>query len=99
MPEILTLTTPIPATTTLRIASVQLNVRQSLIRVVFAEWVAGAWVPNGRDLIAEWTGAPADALLLALNKANLSTISLHQRIITQAIADGKLAGTPSGTVP
>jgi len=99
MPEILTLTTPIPATSTLRIADFDLNVRGSLIRVVFAEWAAGDWVPNGREVIATWNGPTADALMLALNKANLSTQSLSQRVFAQAIADGKLAGTQSGTVP
>ena len=99
MPEIVTLTTPIPATATLRIADFDLNVRGSLIRVVFAEWAAGDWVPNGREIIATWNGPTADALMLSLNKANLSTQSLSQRVFAQAIADGKLAGTQSGTVP
>lgn len=99
MPEILTLTTPIPATSTLRIADFDLNVRGSLIRVVFAEWTAGAFVEGGREIVAVWNGPTADALMLALNKANLTTQSLNQRIFAQAIADGKLAGTQSGTVP
>lgn len=99
MPEILTLSTPLPATSTLRIADCDLNVRGSLIRVVFAEWAAGAWVAGGREIIAAWTGPQADSLMIALNKANLSTQSLAQRIFAQAIAEGKLAGTQSGTVP
>jgi hypothetical protein len=99
MAEIVTLTTPLPATSTLRIASFYLDVRYSVIRVVFAEWVANAWLPDGRQVIAEWTGATADALILALNKANLTTQSLAQRVFAQAIADGKLAGAQSGTVP
>jgi len=99
MPEIVTLTTPIPAAAVVRIASVLLDVRQSLIRVVFAEWASGAFVPNGREVVALWNGAQADAMMLSLNKANLSTQSLNQRIFTQAITDGKLAGTQSGTVP
>jgi len=99
MAEIVTLTVPLPATSTLRIADLDLNVRGSMIRVIFAEFAAGVWVPNGREIIAEWNGPTADALLLALNKANLTTQSLAQRVFTQAIADGKLAGTQSGTVP
>lgn len=100
MAEIVTLTTPLPPTSTLRIADCDLNVRGSMIRVVFAEWAGGAWVPNGREIIATWTGAPADSLMLALNKANLTTTSLAQRIFTQATTDGKLPpGTQSGTVP
>jgi hypothetical protein len=99
MAEIVTLTTPIPATAAVRVASLTLDVRQSTIRVIFAEWAAGAFVPDGRQIVAEWTGAPALTLMTALNKANLTTQSLHQRIFAQAIADGKLAGTQSGTVP
>jgi hypothetical protein len=99
MAEIITLTTPLPATATLRIAACDLNVRGSMIRVVFAEWAAGAWVVNGREIIAVWSGAPADTLMLQLNKANLTTQSLAQRIFAQAITDGKLVGTQSGTVP
>jgi len=99
MAEIVTLTTPLPATATLRIADLDLNVRGSLIRVVLAEWVGGAWVDGGREIIATYSGAPADALMLALNKANLSTQSLHTRVIAQLIADGKLAGAGSGAAP
>lgn len=99
MAEIITLTTPLPATSTLRIADFDLNVRGSLIRVVFAEWAAGDWVAGGREIIATWSGPTADALMVALNKANLTTQSLSQRVFAQAIADGKLAGTQSGTVP
>ena len=99
MPEIVTLTTPLPATSTLRIADVDLNVRGSLIRVVYAEWAAGDWVPNGRELVISWSGAQADALMTQLNKANLSTQSLATRINAQAITDGKFVATASGTAP
>lgn len=97
MPEMLTLAVPLPATSTLRIADVDLNVRGSLIRIVFAEWAGGAWVENGREIIATWSGAPAESLILALNVANLSVKSLHRRVMEQAITDGKLAGAISGT--
>jgi len=96
MPEIITLTTPLPATSTLRIADFDLNVRGSLIRVVFAEWSGGAFVDGGREIHATWTGATADALMLALNVANLPVKSLHRRVMEQAITDGKLAGAISG---
>jgi hypothetical protein len=97
--EIITLTTPLPETSTLRIADFDLNVRGSMIRVVFAEYAASVWVPNGREIIVSWNGPTADALMLALNKANLTTQSLAQRVFAQAITDGKLIGTQSGTVP
>jgi len=99
MAEIVTLTTPLPATATLRIADLDLHVRGSIIRIVLAEWANGAWVPNGRTIEAQYVGSAADALMLALNKANLTTQSLHTRVIAQLIADGKLVGVVSGSVP
>jgi hypothetical protein len=101
MPEIVTLTTPLPATSTLRIADVEFNVRHSLVRVTFAEWAAGDWVPNGREILAEWGGAAADAALIAANKRNFSSgQSMAQWIFTQATIAGKLPpGTQSGSVP
>lgn len=44
-----------------------------------------------------YSGATADALILALNKANLSSISLEKRIMNQLIADGFEAGTITGS--
>lgn len=41
--------------------------------------------------------AEALALMVALNKANLSTKSLQRRILERLIADGKLRGSVSGT--
>lgn len=46
-----------------------------------------------------YEGATATAILVALNKANLSTRSLNQRIFDRLIADGKIAGTVTGSVP
>jgi hypothetical protein len=43
-----------------------------------------------------YEGTEATNLMVALNKANLSTKSLHRRIMEKAIADGKLSGTISG---
>jgi len=50
---------------------------------------------HGRISHHSYDGAPAVALMRALNKANLSTNSLHRRILTQLAADGKV---PSGSV-
>ena len=44
-----------------------------------------------------YTGQKALDLMVALNKANLSTSSLQKRIINQLITDGHLSGTISGT--
>jgi hypothetical protein len=64
----------------------------------FWESVNGAFVPNGRTLECRYDGEEAEALIVALNKANLSTNSLEKRIIQRCQQDGKLgAGTVSGT--
>ena len=44
-----------------------------------------------------YSGAEATNLMRTLNTANLSTNSLHKRTLTKLIADGKLAGTITGT--
>lgn len=36
-------------------------------------------------------------MMIALNKANLSTNSLHKRILNQLVTDGLLAGSVTGT--
>jgi hypothetical protein len=41
-------------------------------------------------------GTLATTLMRALNKANLSTKSLHRRIIEKLVADGRLSGSISG---
>lgn len=48
------------------------------------------------------TGTDADRtkarnLIVALNKANLSTTSLQKRILNQLVTDGLLSGTVTGT--
>jgi hypothetical protein len=40
----------------------------------------------------------AEALIIALNKANLSVKSLQRRILEKLVADGRMDGTISGTV-
>lgn len=99
MAEIITLTTPIPSAADFRVAEFNLNVRGSIIHVIFAEFKSNIFTPSGREIIVVWTGVVADNLMIALNKANLTIQSLHQRIMTQAINDGKLQGTQSGLVP
>ena len=43
-----------------------------------------------------YSGAAATTLLKALNTANLSTTSLHKRILQRLKTDGHLAGSISG---
>jgi len=99
MAEIVTLTTSLPASSTLRVASLYINVRGSMLQVVLADWNGIGWTVNGREIICNYNGAVADSLMLALNKANLTIQSLHQRVIAQLITDGKIIGVASGTVP
>lgn len=42
-----------------------------------------------------YKGATATSMMIALNKANLSSNSLHKRVLNQLVTDGKL---PAGTV-
>jgi len=44
-----------------------------------------------------YTGQEATDLMVLLNKANLSTNSLHKRVLNKLIADGKLTGTVNGS--
>ena len=99
MAEICTLSTPLPATSTLRISALDLHVKESMIRIVLEEYASGDWVLNGRSLSVTYSGPTADAFMISLNKANITTQSLHLRVISKLIDDGKIAGTLSGTVP
>jgi hypothetical protein len=93
MAELLTLTAPLvpPTRTTYKINRLVLDVVASVIQA----YLGGS---DGVEVLAEWTGAPAAALLTALNSANLSVKSLQRRVLEQAVTDGKLtAGTVSGT--
>lgn len=51
---------------------------------------------NGEYTSIGYEGAQATTLMVALNKADLTIKSLHRRLMEQAVADGKLAGTISG---
>ena len=52
---------------------------------------------NGEYTSVGYEGAAATTLMVTLNKADLSTKSLHRRIMEKVVADGKLSGTISGT--
>lgn len=52
-------------------------------------------LPTRRE---SYGGATANTIILQINKANLTTRSLQQRIFDRLIADGRLAGTVTGTV-
>lgn len=108
MAEKIALTTPHVVdprqATNFEVHSVQFNYKDKIITIHVGE--------NGIQKMITYTDLPAtfDAqgnpvaanpiattLMLALNKANLSTKSLHRRILERLVADGHIAGTISGT--
>lgn len=52
---------------------------------------------SGVRRVIHYEGETAVQLMIGLNKANLSTKSLHRRVLERLLADGHLAGTISGT--
>lgn len=54
--------------------------------------------PEGERREIHYNGQIATSLMVALNKANLATKSLHKRILEYLVTDGKMAGTITGAV-
>jgi hypothetical protein len=77
-----------PGTMEYRIAGLFLNVEDEYVEVN----LRGA---NGELRVERYDDALP--MIVALNKANLSTKSLQRRIMERLITDGRLAGTISGT--
>ena len=88
--EILTITSPPPQQTTWRVNEVYFNWDAQSIQI-------GLKGTNGEAKHHTYSGATAASLMVSLNKANLSTTSLHKRIINQLVSDGVIAGTVSGS--
>ena len=103
--EVVTLSAPVIATATstvMRPARVEFNVLLGTVQITAYPWVAGAFVTTGPPLNVTYNGSTnptGAALIVSLNKANLSTTSLEKRILNQLIASGFLAGSVSGTPP
>lgn len=53
---------------------------------------------TGKVLTFTYSGTEARNMMVVLNKANLTANSLHKRVLDKLIADGKIAGSVSGTV-
>ncbi len=87
MAEQLTLTTP-QSVTTYAVQSLILDWPLARIKVAVKD-------SRGENFHATYIGAEATNLMIALNKANLSILSLQRRILERLVADGKL---PAGTV-
>lgn len=87
-----------PGATRFRIALLSFDWEHAHILIRLREW-NGTDFASGKRVEAEYFGAVATNLMIALNKANLSTQSLHQRVIAKLLADGKIpSGTQTGTV-
>jgi hypothetical protein len=88
MAETVTLTTP---ATNYSVVSLALFWEAAHIHVVIRS-------QNPSSLIDHHIfGAEATTLMIALNKADLSSNSLQRRILNKMIADGVIQGTISGT--
>ena len=101
MPEDITLAAPVhvdPGVTRWRIAHLWLDWEGARIRIALRAWSGSAFA-GAHQLEVQYEGAVATSMMIALNKANLSTRSLHQRVLDRLLADGKIpTGTVAGTV-
>ncbi len=88
--EILTITTPPAQQTTWRVNEVYFNWDAASIQI-------GLKGTNGEAKHHGYSGPTATTLMTSLNKANMSTTSLHKRVINQLVSDGVIAGTVSGS--
>ena len=86
-----------PPQTVFRVAVIAFDWFNSRIDVQLRAWDGTAFVGD-RIVRSEYTGTVAMGLMVALNKANLTTQSLHQRILARLLADGKIAGGTGGGV-
>jgi hypothetical protein len=96
MAEQINLTTPLdpdPRTiSSLQVSRLDLNWEGQELNIILYDPATG-WRGN-----YPYTGQVAVDLMVALNKVNLSTRSLKQRVFDRLIADGRLDGTVGGTV-
>lgn len=89
--EALTLTAPI-SVTSYQIKKILFDLEHAIISIILFDST------NNQRVNAEYAGPTATTLMNQLNTVNLSTTSLHRRILERLVADGKLpAGTVTGT--
>ena len=96
MAEDITLATPVQVSlglTRFRIAFLGFDWEAATVVIRLREWTGTAYGP--RMIETQYDGAVATAIMRALNKVDLSTRSLHQRVLDRLLVDGKL---PSGAV-
>lgn len=82
--QLLTLTTP-QSVTDYRVDKLKLDWGEAKILVVLKD-------TQGDSITVGYTGAEATTLMTQLNKADLSTNSLHKRILERLVTDGKISG-------
>jgi hypothetical protein len=97
MAEQVTFTTAVDSPKTVfRVTVLALDWLNRRIDVRLRDWDGEIF--GQRELSANYTGETATNLMIALNKANLTTTSLQKRVIQQLVTDGKLpAGSVTGT--
>ena len=90
--EKLNLTSPITTPNVISWQIDELHLRWSAARIDIRLLGSG-----GESKHVIYTGSKATTLLTALNKANLTTNSLHKRVMNQLVTDGEISGTVSGS--
>lgn len=91
MPEVVTLAAPLNPATTFRVSRLLLDWDAAHIQIVLTD-------QHERQHPFRYDGETATAKMVALNKANLTTKSLHRRAIEMIQDDHpELAGTITGT--
>lgn len=90
--EQLTLATPVqpPTLTSYRVDTLSLHWSDASIAI-------GLRGPNGETATFTYTGPQATVLMQVLNTSDLSTKSLHRRILEKLAADGYLTGSITGS--
>ncbi len=91
--EQIDLTTPItkPAISYYRVVRLELDWDAPRIEIHLT------FTPTGERVIFGYSAAEATNLMVIMNKKDFSTISMQKTILKKLIADGKLAGTISGS--
>lgn len=103
MAEAMTLTTPIEgqaAITVMRLAQLTLDNVGGRVIIQVREWTGTVFAADGRfrEFVFDAFSVPTGAtLIVALNKANLSAVSLEKRVMNQLHASGVLRGAISGS--
>ncbi len=91
--EQIDLTTPItkPAISYYQVSRLELDWSRATIEIHLI------FTPTGEKFITGYTGVEATNLMVIMNKKNFTTTSMQKTLLQKLIADGKLAGTISGS--